>query len=174
MELLEIMRNRRSVRQYTGEPIADEKLEKIKQAGLLSASRRGFRPWELIVGRDHEMLQKMAGCRDGAANMLKGADAAVVVVADETKSDMWIEDCAIVMANMYLMADAQGIGSCWVQGRKRVAADGSETEDYLRRLLGFPENVRLEALMSLGMPAKHAPAYELDSLMMEKVHREKY
>ena len=112
MKLLEIMQNRRSVRKYTGESIADEKMEEILQAGLLSASSRAFRPWEFIVVRDKEMLDKMASCRDGAANMLKGADAAIVVIADGEKSDVWIEDCSIVMSNMHLMADSLGIGSC--------------------------------------------------------------
>lgn len=174
MKLLEIMQNRRSVRKYTGETIANEKIEEILQAGLLSASSRAFRPWEFIVVRDKEMLDKMASCRDGAANMLKGADAAIVVIADGEKSDVWIEDCSIVMSNMHLMADSLGIGSCWIQGRLRVTGEGESTEDYLRRLLGFPQNMKLEALLSLGMPEKHAPAYELDSLAKEKIHWERY
>lgn len=174
MELLEIMQNRRSVRKYTDERIADKTIEKILQAGLLSASSRAFRPWEFIVVRDREMLKKMASCRDGAANMLKEADSAIVVIADADKSDVWIEDCAIVMSNMHLMADALSVGSCWIQGRLRVAAEGGSTEDYLRSLLGFPEHLKLEAILSLGMPDRHAPAYELDSLPVEKIHREQY
>ena len=51
MDLLEIMRNRRSVRKYTGERIDDEKIEKVLQAGMLSASSKGRRPWEFIVVR---------------------------------------------------------------------------------------------------------------------------
>lgn len=174
MKLLEIMQNRRSVRKYTGERITDENIEEILQAGLLSASSRGFRPWEFIVVRDRKMLDKMASCRDGAANMLKGADTAIVVIADGDKSDVWIEDCSIVMSNMHLMADSLGIGSCWIQGRLRTAAEGGSTEDYLRGLLGFPQNRKLEAILSLGMPEKHAPAYELNSLATDKIHWETY
>lgn len=174
MDLLEIMRNRRSVRKYTREPISDERIEKILRAGLLSASSRGIRPWEFILVRERETLEKMAACREGAANMLKGADAAIVVIGDAEKSDVWIEDCSIAMANMHLMADALGIGSCWIQGRLRVAAEGCGTEDYLRQLLGFPERFKLEAILSLGMPEKHPAAYQLDSLLMEKTHREQF
>ncbi len=174
MDLLETMRKRRSVRKYTQEPVGDENLEKILQAGLLSPSSRGFRPWEFILVRNRETLDAMASCRDGAANMLKGATAAIVVIADGEKSDVWIEDCAIAMANMHLMADSLGIGSCWIQGRLRTAADGGATEDHLRRLLGFPENFKLEAVLSLGMPERHPKAYELDSLLTDKVHRERF
>ena len=174
MELLEMMQNRRSVRSYTQEKIAEEKLEKVLQAGLLSASGRARRPWEFIVVRNKEMLQKMSDCRAGAAKMLEGADAAVVVIADPELTDVWVEDCSIAMANMHLMADALGIGSCWIQGRLREAADAGSTEDYLRELLGYPEGYKLEAILSLGMPKEHAPAYKPEDLKTEKIHREKY
>lgn len=174
MSLLEIMQSRRSVRKYTDEKISEENMTAIIQAGLLSASSKGKRPWELIVVRDKDMLKKMADCRDGAANMLAGADAAVVVIADENATDVWTEDCSIVMSNMHLMADSLGVGSCWIQGRLRTAADGRTTEEYLRECLGYPENFRLEAILSLGMPVKHTPGYELSDLHTEKVHYEKY
>ena len=83
MELLEIMRHRRSVRTYTGETIAEEKLEKILQAALLSASGRAKRPWEFIVVREKETLEKLSHCRDNGAAMLTGADCAIVVFGDE-------------------------------------------------------------------------------------------
>lgn len=171
MELLEIMKNRRSVRTYTGEPIPREKLEQVIQAGLLSPSGRAIRPWELIVVRDKETLQQMAGCREGAANMLKGADTAIVVIADPEKTDVWTEDCSIVMAQMHLMADSLGLGSCWIQGRLRTVGD-TTTEDYLRKLLDYPEGYKLEAILSLGMPQNHPAARTLDELPMEKVHTE--
>ena len=174
MNLLEIMQNRRSVRKYTGEPVSEENLTKVLQAGLLSASSRGIRPWELIVVREKDVLRKLAQCRDGAAGMLEGADAAVVVVADETVSAVWIEDCSIVMSNMHLMADHLGLGSCWIQGRLRKTSAGGTTEDYLRQCLGFPESYRLEAILSLGMPERHGKGRELTDLPMEKVHWERF
>lgn len=172
MELLKTMQNRRSVRNYTGEPISEEILEKILQAGLLSASGKGIRPWEFIVVRDKETLNKMAASRAAGAAMLAGADCAIVVLGDEEKSDVWTEDCSIAMANMHLMADALGVGSCWIQGRLRMAADGRTTEEFLRELLKFPENLKLEAMLSLGMPQNHPAAYELEKLDMTKIHKE--
>lgn len=174
MELLEIMKNRRSVRAYSGEPVPEDKLEKILQAGLLSPSGRAIRPWELIVIRDKETLQKMASSRAAGAKMLEGADAAIVVLGNEEKTDVWTEDCSIVMSNMHLMADSLGVGSCWIQGRLREAADGRTTEAFLRELLGFPENFRLEATLSLGMPKVHPEPHGLEELPVEKVHREKF
>lgn len=60
MELLEIMQNRRSIRQYTGAPIPEDAMTKIVQAGLLSPSSCNRRPWELIVVKNKETLEKMA------------------------------------------------------------------------------------------------------------------
>ena len=127
MDLLDQMKHRRSVRSYTGQLIAEEALKKVLQAGLLSASSRSIRPWEFVVVRDRKMLQVLSECRIGSAKMLQHADCAIVVFADAEKSDVWVEDCSIAMANMHLMADALGLGSCWIQGRLREAPDGRST-----------------------------------------------
>ena len=174
MELIEIMKNRRSVRQYTQEAIPEEKLEKILQAGLLYASGRARRPWEFIVVRDKETLKKMSECRVGSAKMLEGADTSIVVIADPEKTDVWTEDCSIAMSNMHLMADSLGVGSCWIQGRLREAPDGRTTEEYLRELLQFPDGYKLEAILSLGIANKHPEPHSMEDLLMDKIHREKY
>ena len=174
MELLEVMQKRRSVRTYTGEAVSEEDVTCILQAGLLSASGKAIRPWEFIVVRNKETLKSMSRCRVAGSQMLEAADCAVVVLGDEEKSDVWVEDCSVAMANMHLMADSLGVGSCWIQGRLREAPGGRTTEAYLRELLEFPENYRLEAILSLGMPQNHPGAYELGDLLEGKVHREKF
>lgn len=174
MNLLDVFQNRHSTRVYTGERINDTAMTMILQAGLLSASGRTIRPWEMIVVRDKSKLTKLASCRVGAAQMLKGADAAIVVIADEKLSDTWIEDCAIVMANMHLMSDCLGVGSCWIQGRLREAADGRSTDEYVRDILCYPQKFRLEAILSLGIPKSRAPRSELNELLYQKVHYESF
>ncbi|MDY2627343.1 MAG: nitroreductase family protein [Lachnospiraceae bacterium] len=174
MELLDMMLNRRSVREYTGEHIPGDKLEMILQAGLAAPTGRGKQPWEFIVVQRKEALKKLSECRTGSAKMLENADCAIVVIADETEQDVWTEDCSIAMAYMHLMADSLGIGSCWIQGRLREAPDGRSTEDYVRECLGFPGTYRLEAILSLGIPEKHPIKRHTDQLPMEKVHLEKF
>lgn len=174
MDFITMLQNRRSIRKYTDEAIPEEKLQKIVQAGLLSFAGRGLNPWEMIVVRDKEMLKKMSGCRAGCGTMLDGADAAIVVLGDSDKSDTIVEDCSIVMAYMHLMADTEGVGSCWMQGRLRSAEDGSSTEEYLRNLLHYPEHMKLEAILVLGMPAQHPQPHTLEDLQYDKVHKEVY
>lgn len=173
-DLMKMMQNRRSVRTYTGEHVGKEKLEKILQAGLLAPSGRAVRPWELIVVQDKETLMKIAVSRTSGTKMLEQADCAIVVIGDKEKTDVWAEDCSIVMTHMHLMADALGVGSCWVQGRLRKAPDGRTTEECLRELLGYPENFGLEAILSLGMPQTHPEPRAIEDLPAEKIHWGKF
>lgn len=174
VDVLDAMARRRSLRRYVGEPIPQALLDRILEAGLRSASGRSRRPWELIAVRDRAVLDALAECREQGASMLTGANAAIVVVADPTQSDTWIEDCSIVMANMHLEAAASGVGSCWIQGRMREAADGRSTHDFVANLLGFPAPYQLEAILSLGMPESPAKLRPFDEALRAKVHKERF
>lgn len=174
MELLELMKTRHSIRKYTTETIVKQDLEKILQAGMLSPSGKNTRPWEFIVVREKSVLEKMVSARSMGAQMLTEADTAIVVVANTDKTDTWIEDCSIAMANMHLMAHSLGIGSCWIQGRLREAKNGQQTEEFLRSLLGFPENYKLLAILSLGIPNEQKKESNLETLPEEKIHWEQY
>ena len=174
VDVLAALRRRRSVRRYSDEPIPQPLLDRVIEAGLLSASGRSRRPWELIVVTDRGVLNKLADCREQGASMLEGAAAAIAVVADPSLSDVWVEDCSIVMANMHLEASACGIGSCWIQGRGRRAADGDSTSGFVRRVLGFPETYQLEAILSLGMPVDEPKPRELSDSLRAKVHEGRF
>ena len=106
--------------------------------------------------------------------MLENANAAIVVIADESKTDVWVEDCSIAMSNMHLAASTLGIGSCWIQGRLRQAPDGRTTEEYLRDILGYPKEYCLEAVLSIGVPAVHPEGRKLSEVPEHKVHFEMY
>ena len=169
MEMLEVMRRRRSVRRYTEEPLTDEQLKQIVSAALLAPSGHSKYPCEFIVVKNRELLEKMSRCRKNVAKMLAGAAAAVVVVADKDKSDTYVEDSCVAMMSMELSATALGVGNCWIQVRNREAEDDSSSEEYLRGLLNFPENFACQAILSLGYPAKEPKARELDKLNFDKV-----
>ena len=64
MDLLEMLKHRRSVREYTGAPIPKEQLEKILAAGLLSPSGRSRKPWELVIVQNRDMLKELVKCRE--------------------------------------------------------------------------------------------------------------
>lgn len=174
MEILDIFANRRSVRKYTDAPLENEALDKILKAGLLAPSGHARRPWEFILVRDKQMLERLSGCRSSGANMLKQAAAAIVVIADEQKQDVWIEDCSVALGYMHLAASVLNLGSCWAQARLRVAADGRSCEEFLREALGFPLNFKAEAILALGVPQQHPSPHDLQKLNLSKIHKEKF
>ncbi len=174
-DLLQALQERHSIRNYTGEQVSMEQLNMILEAGLLSPSGRGRRPWELIVVRDKQKLIDLSSCRSGgAARMLVGADFAIAVVANAELSDTWIEDCSIAMSNMHVMASVLGVGSCWIQGRGREAMDENTTQEYVQKILQYPSGYELEAILSLGMPDEKKAAARIETLPFEKVHINKF
>lgn len=175
MDMLHAILHRRSVRQYTDEAIPQEKLDAILCAGLAAASSKNRRPWEFVVVRDREMLSRLSDCRPSAGNLLGKCDTAIVVAADSDLVDVWIEDCASAMTQMHLMADALGIGSCWLQVRLCTTPDGTrETQAVIRELLGIPEKCSVLAILTLGMPASHPDPHTVEELPLNKIHYEHF
>ena len=175
MDMINAILHRRSVRQYTDAPIPEEKLQSILHAGLAAASSKNRKPWELIVVRNRDTLDRLCACRPGAANLLGTCQAAIVVAADAGLVDVWVEDCASAITQMHLAADALGVGSCWLQVRCRTAPDGvTLAEDVVRKLLGIPGKYGVMAMLTLGMPASHPGRKAVEELPLEKIHYERF
>lgn len=174
MDMLNAILHRRSVRRYTDEPIPQDKLDAILHAGLAAASSKNRRPWEFVLIRERETLNALCDCRPGAANLLGGCNAAIVVCADAEAIDVWVEDCASAMTQMHLMADMLGVGSCWLQIRSRQSADGRSTEDVVRETLGIPGKYGVMAILTLGMPAEHPAPHTVGELPTSKIHHERF
>lgn len=174
MELLQLMKNRRSGRTYTGEPVPAERLEQILRAGQLAPSGKNLRTVEFVVVEDRETLQKLTESRSMGAGMLADAACAVVVIADAEKGDIWVEDCSLAMGYMLLMAEQLGVAACWVQQRNRTTAQGGETGAYVKALLGIPAHYEVEAILSLGMPVQKPEPRAWDEIETQKIHREAF
>ena len=175
MDMLTTILHRRSIRKYTEAPIPQDKLDAILYAGLAAASSKNRKPWEFVVVRDKAMLSELSACRPGAGNLLLGCNAAIIIAADSELVDVWVEDCASAMTQMHLMADALGVGSCWLQVRMRKTADGlRDTQDVVRELLGIPERYSVLAILTLGMPAEQPEPHKIEELALSKVHYEHF
>lgn len=174
MDLLQMMKNRRSVRAYTGDPIPAEKLEQILQAGQLAPSGKNLRTVEFVVVEERETLQKLVGSRSAGAGMLADAACAVVVIADAEKGDIWIEDSSLAMGNMLLMAEYLEVAACWVQQRGRVTAQGESSSAYVKALLGIPKHYEVEAILSLGMAEQKPEPRTWPETETTKIHRETF
>jgi nitroreductase len=161
MDALEAIRKRRSVRQYTGDPIPWEDLEKIVDAGRLAATGSNQQPWDFVVVTDREMIDQLKV----AAGWMEEAGAIVAVVMDPS-SRWWVEDGAAAVENMLIASTALGYGSCWLEGYTLPR------EEEFKKLLGIPEKKRLLTLVPIGVPAEW-PTREKKALE-EVLHWERY
>lgn len=179
MEFLEMLKNRRSVRKYSGQKIEDEKVEKVLAAGMLYATGKDAYPLEWIVVRDKDTLDKLSRAKSAGSSLLAGADAAIVVLGNKDLSDTIVEDASISMDNMMIEASEQGLGSCWVQCRLRsTVKEGTDetvgSSDYVRELLNIPENYDVEAMVALGYPERKVEPHKDPDTASAKVHRETF
>lgn len=169
MDMQELLRKRRSIRKYTDNPIEKEKIDLLVRAVLLSPTSRNSRPWEFIMVEDRELLEKLSQAKAGAQS-LKEATLGIVICADPQKSDVWVEDTAIATIVLQLQAQDLGLGSCWIQIRERKYQEGTPAGEYVKKLLGIPENLEVESIVSLGYPAEMRPEHKDDELLMDRVH----
>lgn len=148
--MLELMRSRRSIRKFTDKPIEKEKLDKILECALRSPSSRGRQPWKITVITDRGMLKKLSKAKPHGGLFIAEADIAYVVAGYPEITDMWIEDCSIVSIVIQLEAEAQGLGSCWVQIRKRPHDDSEMASDYIKSELDLDDNCEVLSIIAVG------------------------
>jgi len=172
--MTELLRARRSIRKYTDKSIEPEKIEILKEAALRSPSSRNIDPWEFVFVTDRELLGQLARSKPHGAKFLEQAALGIVVCADGSKSDVWVEDCSIASILLQMVAQSIGLGSCWIQMRKRMFDDKVTSEDYIKGLLSIPDNVKVESIIAIGYPAEKREPLGQDALKYEKIHIDGY
>ncbi len=172
--MIELLRQRRSVRKFTGQAIESEKIKILTEALLRSPSSRGFNPWEFVLVKDKTKLVELAAAKEHGSSFIKDAALAVVVCGDQTKSDVWVEDCSIASIILQLTAQSLGLGSCWVQIHKRMHSNGMTSNHYLKELLGLPDDIAVESIIAIGYPAQEPEPVKYDFLDFDKIHTDKW
>lgn len=172
--MIELLRNRRSIRKFTNQNIEQEKLDLLNEAILRSPSSRGKNPWEFIVVTDSDILDKLSSAKHHGSEFVKGASVAYVICADTDKADAWIEDCSIAGILLQLTAESLGLGSCWAQIRKRPHNSNLSAEDYLKELLQLPANYAVESIIGIGYADGKLEGHPMSSLQTDKIHSNKY
>ena len=169
-----LIKQRRSTRKFTEEPLTPEQVEAILKAGLMAPSSKRSNPWQFIVVEDKEMLQKLAHCKNGGSAFLEGCSLAVVVCADVMASDVWVEDASVASIYMQLQAEDLGLGSCWCQIRNRVTEDERDSNDYVRFLLQIPYQLDVLSIIGFGHKDQVRKPFDESHLQWEQIHLGKY
>jgi nitroreductase len=172
--MIDLLRTRRSIRKYAPTPIESKTRDILIEALLRSPTSRNIRSWEFIVVDDPGLLTKLSEAREYGSHHMRDAAMGIVVCADSNKCDVWIEDCSIAAILVQMTAHSLGLGSCWIQIRNRMHTETISAERYVQGLLGLPEHLKVECMVSIGYPnetKKPVPESELD---YTKVKHNKY
>ena len=173
METLDAIRGVRVIRRFRDEAVADGVVDRILDAGRHAGSSKNLQRWAFIVVRDRETLERLSHVGPWAGH-LAGAAVGVALLtprpdtADAPLSVLW--DLGRAAQNMVLAAWDMGVGS--------VPATVYE-HALCREILGFPDEMHCEFLLSFGWPAQsedltRPPKAGGRQALGELVHRERW
>ena len=168
--LLALLKSRRSIRRYRPDPVPDEMVEQLLEAGRWAPSASNRQPWTFIVVRDEAIRQQVA--EHAAFYFIRWAHVAeapllIILCGDAGKliyRQFLHEDIGLAGSQIMLQAKALGLGTCWLGGidRKAIAAT-----------LKLPERLEVVGLLTVGFPAEDPPPTSRKPLS-EIVHYDVY
>ncbi len=170
----ELMRHRRSIRKYTGEPIDPEHVRLILEAGLMAPAGKRKNPWHFIVVDEPEKLKALSETRSMGTSQIANAALAIALVANPEDSDTWIEDLSIASIQMQLQCTDLGLGSVWCQMRMRENAEGVPAPYSVRQILEIPAEYEVLNILAIGHIGEERKPYDTEKLQWEKVHTQKW
>ncbi len=142
--VFEAVRTALAVREYQDREIPDDVVDRIIEAGHLTASSNNQQPWHFVVVRDRRGLQALGGLVK-TGPYIAGAGAAVVVASERT-SPYAVSDASRAVQSMVITAWADGVGSNWA---------GFGHLDDVRQQVGLPDTYEVLCVVPFGYP-KHA------------------
>lgn len=130
---------KRDSRSYTSQPISEDTLGRILQAGRMSGSSKNTQPWRFVVLRDQKRREELAACGNFATPML-AAPLAIAIVLAPGGSPF---DAGRTAQNMMLAAWDEGITSCPVAMHDR---------DCAAKTLDLPDEHVVAMVITFGYP----------------------
>ncbi|MFH1683278.1 MAG: nitroreductase family protein [Candidatus Margulisiibacteriota bacterium] len=158
-KILNIIKERFSVRKYKDQLIEEEKLQLILESARLAPSASNTQPWHFYVVKNKEKIKKLSGDMPLGSKVIINsfiAEAPIVIVATAgpisllykvasyiVNKKWYYMDVSIALEHMVLTAWELGIGSCWI---------GWFDEKKVKQLLDIPKGEEVVAMLTLGYP----------------------
>ena len=147
MEVFDIIKERRSIRAYKSERIPNDKLERLLEAARLAPSAANRQNWKFIVV-DNEEIKNQLVVASNNQTFVGTASHIIAGIGDSTQK--WHQvDLAIALEHIVLEAVELGLGTCWI---------GAFNEDEVKRILKIPQDKKVVALLTVGVPAESPDA----------------
>jgi len=157
MDVWAAIRNRRSIRKFTDDPVEDKVLKNlVLEAGIWAPSGGNAQAWRFLVITDPKILHKVKLVSPG----LLGTFTSVIVVCQDLAhalekggelgvKTLSLMDTAMAAQNIMLAAYAVGLGTC------PIASFHSEA---IQKITGLPAHIHPQLLISVGFPGENPPA----------------
>ena len=144
MNVSDAIRLKRAVRKFTDQPLPEETILAILNAGRRAQSSKNTQPWHFIAITDKVVLKQLSECGDWAGHLAGAALGVAIIHPDPVERFQILFDIGQAAAYMQLAAWEVGVGSCMAiiyQGEKA------------REILGFPGDLQIRFAISFGYPA---------------------
>lgn len=149
---LKVIHSRKSVRHYINLKVTKEDLLTLVKAGMAAPTAVDRRPWAFVIVTDKAKLEELeAGLP--YTKMLTKAGAGIIVCGVMEKAlpgegrEFWIQDCSAATENILLAAESMSLGAVWT-----AAYPSQEMMEYVRKVLGIPENIMPLNIIPVGYP----------------------
>jgi len=164
MDVIEVLKKRRSIRAFNAKPVPRNLVEELIDCARLAPTARNLQPCEFIVVTEKQTLKDLGSLADNGS-FIKDSNCCIAVFSKDTK--YYLEDGSAATENILIAAPGLGLAGCWVAGDKKPYCD------KVKELLGAPSDFKLISLIPLGysdaklsLPAKRS--------LKEVLHWEKY
>jgi nitroreductase len=139
MSVSDLIRTQRATRQFSQQPVSEEDIRTILNAGRRAQSSKNTQPWYFIVIRDRETLQRLSECGKFASHLPNAAFAIALVTPNADRFDL-----GQAAAYLQLAAWDLGIGSCIVAMHEAEKA---------KAVLNVPADLYFDLIIDFGYPA---------------------
>lgn len=162
MDILSLLKYRRSIRLYQERPVPKELLLQILEAGRWAPTGANLQPWHFIVVTDPETRREMGKVARFffiKSSHVEKAPVILVLGFDQRKGKYGRYDVTLAGGNMMTMAQSLGLGTCWI---------GAFDERKVKEILRIPDPIEVIALITLGYPDEKAevpPRIELEKIV---------
>ena len=144
MDVLELLKGRRSIRKYKSTPVEEEKIQKFLEAAQWAPSASNKQPWEFMIIKNPDIRQKLAKLHPYGKFVTESPVVFIPITDPSIHAKYHQSDTALATLQFMIMAHAQGLGTCWAGVIK------APFEDEMRNLLGVPKNLHILALVAVG------------------------
>jgi nitroreductase len=146
MDLSDVIKKRRSIRQYKKDDVDIKLIKQCIEAAVNAPSARNSQPWHFIVVKDKKKREQLSKTH-GHSNFIADAPVIVTVLAEEEKSPgHYVMDCSAAIMLFLLKATELGLATCWTD------ASTKERDEHVQKVLDLPSKYRVICNIAVGYP----------------------